>query len=109
MCNSPRGWISAECDDSGAFEQHRASRRASIQDTQPIGPKRQARTTQRETRPSPFIGPFCYTGRFGSISVRHMKLLGETSHPRPSGGCLKCRPMTSMNGSRLGRASGSKL
>ena len=96
-------------DHSGAFEQHRASRGASNWDTQPTSPNRQARTTQRETRFSPFIGPSCYSGRFGSISVRHMKLLGESSHPKPSGGCLKCRPMTSMNGSRLGRASGSKL
>jgi len=44
-------------------------------------------------------GRWFYNGRSGKIIVRHMCDDGLLSQPRPSFGCLKCRPMISMNGS----------
>src|SRR5437867_3658108 len=44
----------------------------------------------------------------GHMMVRHMWADGLSSKPRPSSGCLKCRPTTSVNSSSSTCTSGSK-
>src|SRR5262245_33765315 len=59
-------------------------------------------------RPDPWVRPtMIYSGESGRAMVRHMWALGLLSKPRPSFGCLKWRPMMSMNGSIETLAFGS--
>jgi tripartite-type tricarboxylate transporter receptor subunit TctC len=52
--------------------------------------------------------PDGYRNFVGQMMVRHMCAVGLPSKPRPSFGCLKLRPTTSVNSSRLTRTAGSK-
>jgi hypothetical protein len=63
---------------------------------------------QREGKGEGASDQIRYRKRVGQFRVRHMCEAGVLSKPKPSFGCLKLRPMMSVNSSRSTTASGSK-
>src|SRR5215475_6370531 len=69
------------------------------------GHRAQIRSGSKSASPRPARG---YKYFVGHMIVRHMCAEGLASQPRPSFGCLKLRPMTSVNSSSSTRTVGSK-